>query len=618
MPRQRREHRRGRNGKSTSKKRPITRSQTKQRQVKCKTPNQRSDKRGGKNSKESKAVATGNVNGELVDRITLHREDIERYTNFSELSSYLIQEGVLNHEQNEHILSEASNRDKTSRIIQWLTAMPNGFSKFLACIKGETSHMGHAYIATLLEGRQYAQESELKVSAACKERISNNLVRFSKGVSLSYLVPHLKQTFYLPSIRERTQLLTDDEAEILLLGCEETQDRVMKLFLILGTKGPLAHSQFVRCMHAEDQHITHGELFRAFFGDLDLSFSPVLSSEEDEDGIVSSSQAQKRKNEEYLATDYDESDDELVPLTPAKKECGTPIETWLETDGVLEGDGYAKLMDKFYILHHNKDGHLKLQNEAEEAIAQMDLPIELRALYRIELARGFIFRTQLQNDRAVELLTAALDMCIDMPGNNAYFIIGRCHHTLADLYRCANDYSRAKEHSMKALQVLQCVKPGLDTAIAHYVNACILLECNPRPFAVGADFQTIELSFHRAIGHGQGNHIARQSIVPQSHCRLAQMYLGSTQYKAGVTDNIENLRKARESLDTCESDFAFLSQQSKHLYYVIESDWYRNSGEVTKAVESCRTACRIAEGTVCIGSPSAEARLSSLSSFIVA
>lgn len=56
---------------------------------------------------------------------------------------------------------------------------------------------------------------------------------------------------------------------------------------------------------------------------------------------------------------------------------------------------------------------------------------------------------------------------------------------------------------MKALQVLRCVKPGLDTAIAHYVNACILLECNPGPFAVGADFQTIEQSFHHAIGHGQ-------------------------------------------------------------------------------------------------------------------
>lgn len=54
----------------------------------------------------------------------------------------------------------------------------------------------------------------------------------------------------------------------------------------------------------------------------------------------------------------------------------------------------------------------------------MHSPLELRALYRIELARSFIFRTQPQNDRAVELLTAALDMCIDMPGNNAYFIIG--------------------------------------------------------------------------------------------------------------------------------------------------------------------------------------------------
>ena len=608
MQRQKREHRRGRNEKSTSKNRPITRSRTKRRQppVKHKSPDQCSDKTGSK----STAVATRNVNGEIAERITLHRKDIEMYTNISELSSYLIQEGLLSHEQKERVVSGAPNREKTSRVLDSLAAKPNGFSTFFTGIKGETSHMGHTYIASLLEGRQYAPETELKVSAECKKRIKNNLVLFIKGIDLTCLIPHLKQAFYLPlmDIHRKTQLLTDDEAEILLLGHEETQHRAMKFFLILDTKGPLAHSQFVRCMRAEDDHITHRELFQDIFGDLDLSLSCPVVSSEDEDGVGSSSQAHKRKNEEYLTDGT--SDDELVPFTHAKKARET---LWLEADGVLEGDRYAELMEKFYTLHHNRDGHQQLQMEAEEAIAQTDSPLELQALYQIELARSFIFRKQLQNDRAVKLLTAALDVCTDIPGSNAYFIIGRCHHTLADLYRCANDYSRAKDHSMKALLALQSVKPGLDTAIAHYVNGCILLECNTS--AVGADAQTIEWSFHCAIDHGQSSDIARQSVVPQSHCRLAQLYMGSTQHNAGVTDNKENLLKAKESLDACKRDFAFVSQQSQHLYYVIESDWYRNTGDVTKAVDSARTACRIVAGTcsaMCIGNPSAEARLESL------
>ena len=266
-------------------------------------------------------------------------------------------------------------------------------------------------------------------------------------------------------------------------------------------------------------------------------------------------------------------------------------------------------MTKFYSLHHNTDGHHQLVTEAEKAIAQ-DLPLELQALYRIELARSFIFKTQ--SEKAVELLSAVLKLSDKILGNNGLFIIGRCHHTFADLYRFTNDYDRAKDHSMKAMMALHSVKSGLDTATAHYVNGCILLEeCLLNQHSVTLiDIQIIEKAFHSAINDGKDSDIARRVILPQSHCRLAQLYTSSA---IGASSNEDNLKKARQSLDACKCQLGFISHISQHFYYLVEADWYRNSGNLSEAVRLAKEACKIAENNnYTLGISSAKAKLNSL------
>ena len=63
----------------------------------------------------------------------------------------------------------------------------------------------------------------------------------------------------------------------------------------------------------------------------------------------------------------------------------------------------------------------------------------------------------------------------------------------------------------------------------------------------------------------------------------------------GVTSNEDNLKKARQSLDACKCQLGFISQISQHLYYEVEANWCRNSGNPSEAVRLAKEACMIAE-----------------------
>ena len=544
-------------------------------------------------SEQSRHVSeSGNSDDIVEERIATHRKDIEQHVNISELSLYLDEEGLLEYEENEYLLSEASDREKVSRVLDSLKEKPNGFTKFLKCVKRETNHMGHPYVASLLEGKPFASECELLLSAVCKGRIEKNLVRLKKGINLSSLRAHLRQSFYLPYIQGNTQLLTDDDLE--KLEGVETESKVMQLFLVLDTKGPLAHSRFASCLDAEKEHESHIELYEELFGDL-----PGPASTKKEGSIHSRG---KRKNTaEYPASD--ETRDELVPFTPSKRAL-----LWLEMDGPFKGRGYLRLMRVCYRYHHSGQ-HVALEGEVQKIMSCNSYPPDFQALARVELALSCTF--QGKNERALELIEGpggALSICEKIPGNNAAFLIGRCMHLLSGLYRYAKHHDKAKEYATKAMVALHGVAPGQESSIANYVNACIFLESSD---GTPSDVRIIEQHFRSAIDHAHQSEIATYVILPQSHVRLAQLYLGSTQYHHGTTRNPENIRKARDSLNAV--NFDFMSERSKSLYYMAESDCYRAKGNIPAATDCAKLARSTAEGIqFTLGVNSAESRLKSL------
>ena len=432
--------------------------------------------------KPSQHVSESENSEDIIEkRIATHRKDIEQHVNLSELSMYLDQEGLLDHEENEHILSEASDREKVSRVLDSLKEKPNGFTKFLKCVKRETNHMGHLYIASLLEGKPFALEYELK------GRIEKTLVRLKEGVDLS----------------------------------------------------------------------------------------PAS----------------------------DETRNELVPFTPSKRAL-----LWLEMDGPFKGKGYLRLMRICY-RHHHSGQHDALIGEAQKIMSCNSYPPEFQALVRVELALSCTFRGK--NERALELIEGsggALSICEKIPGNNAAFLIGRCMHLLSGLYRYAKQHDKAKEYATKAMVALHGVAPGQESSIANYMNACLFLESSD---GTPSDVRIIEQHFRSAIDHAHQSEIATYVILPQSHIRLAQLYLGSTQYHHGTTTNPENIKKARDSLNAV--NFDFISQRSKSLYYMAESDCYRAEGDIPAATNRANLARSIAEGIqFTLGVNSAESRLTSL------
>ena len=552
-------------------------------------PSRRQPRNESEQSRQSE-----NSEDEVQERIATHRKDIEQHVNISELSLYLEQEGLLEFEENDYLLSKASDREKVSRVLDSLKEKPNGFTKFLKCVKRETYHMGHPYVASLLEGKPFASEHELLLSVVFKGRIEKNLVRLKEGINLSSLRAHLRQSFYLPYIQGNTQLLTDDDLE--KLEGVETESKVMQLFLILDTKGPLAHSRFASCLHAEREHKSHIELYEELFGDL-----PGPASTEKEGSGGHPNRGKRKNTAEYPASD--ETRNELVPLTPSKRAL-----LWLEMDGPFKGKGYLQLMRVCYRYHHSGQ-HDALEGEVQKIMSCNSYPPDFQALARVELALSCTF--QGKKERALELIEGsggALSICEKIPGNNAAFLIGRCMHLLSGLHRYAKQHDKAKEYATKAMVALDGVAPGQESSIANYVNACIFLESSD---GTPSDVRIIEQHFRSAIDHAHQSEIATYVILPQSHVRLAQLYLGSTQYHHGTTTNSENIRKARDSLNAV--NFGFMSERSKSLYYMAESDCYRAEGDIPAATDRAKLARSTAEDIqFTLGVNSAESRLKSL------
>ena len=529
----------------------------------------------------------------LEERIAACRTEIEQYVNISELYSHLVEEGLLNHEEKEYLESGAIDANlKVSRVLDSLKEKENGFSKFLACVKRETHHLGHIYIASLLEGRQFAPESELKLSALCKERIGSNRVKLAvEGLHLSDLMPYLQQE----------SLLTDNEAERL-----EEMDTEEFLW-ILDTKGPLAHSQFASCLRAEREQRSHSELYEELFGDLDLPPGPVFTQNAECVCGSGHSRSNKRKNRNV---DETTCTGEMVLLTPPKR-----APSWLEMDGPFKGKNYSLLMKICYNYHTVNGQHDVLEREVRMIMNCDNLPLEFQALVRVELALSCIF--QGKNGRALELIEGAdgaLSICEKIQsGNNAAFLIGRCMHSLSGLYRYAKQHDKAKEYAEDAMVALCDAAPGLESAIADYVKGCILLESSDITTRHPLDTRIIEQHFQRAIVHAQYCEIAKVTTLPQSHIRLAQLYLGSTQYHHGTTTNPENIKQARDSLNAVACNLKSILARSKSLYYMAESDCYRAGGDIPAAIDCAKLACSTAEGIQFNpGVNSAEFRLKSL------
>ena len=464
----------------------------------------------------------------VKERFHANEREIIKYLNLDELLPYLCEgdAALLSFEEGSQF-SSASNFSSRGKKVKTLFQKIMGrssapYSRFLNCLHREKNHLGHAYIRAILEGWQYSSASDIAYSESLKDAVRKDLVSFKSGLNLSELSPYLYEC----------QLLTETEMKCI---CDPNNKIwIISLFDTLDTKGPLAYSLFTRCLQKECSHPTHNELYAKIMD-------------------VAGSLSRKRPLEE------DAPKTSLIKRTPCR----------LKPDRPLAGKRYEELMVTFQTCHHNGEW-LKLETEAQKYLAEEATPCyELRIVTLLEMAISWIFRQD--KERALNLVSKAKKICKMLSGNNSIFLQGRCEYVLSRLFRYLKVYKKARKHAERAKYILFNVEPGEDSAFANYCDACVLVESS-------SDFEDsqrdAELFFQVAIDAARSHTSGLDLVAPHSFIRLAEMYLGSTHYKAGIVSDMKNLQKAEDCLRTVDKES--LAVRSQCHFHLIESDLYCN------------------------------------------
>ena len=527
----------------------------------------------------------GGERAEISTRIRTHYSEIVQCLNYEELMGFLREEDLLSEEQLDILTSSGrSSKEKGSLILDAIIEKGKvACEKFSSCLRKEISHLGHGYIARLLEGEDFPADKEaMTFSLEIKERVKrhHNALR---DVDFSALVP----------VMLKHDLLTHTESQVLLSNQETQAWKAAQLELILATKGPLAHRIFVQCLGEEDSHPTHHELCSLFISH--------ESSSETDSALNREVHCTQRKHK----IDRDNSQDLTLPKRRPRE---------FEFEGQLAGKRYSRLMLTFQTCHHNGDW-CKLEIEVQKVLRR-GIP-ELSAVALLEEAISHIFRKNREKvldcvDRAQKLIKESSE--IQGSGGNTRILQARCEHVVSCLYRYAKEYKEAFHHATNALVHLVHANSGEDTSFAFYCSACIRLESYTEGVAVDESSpEQIKEDFRLAIDFARSHDIGMDVVEPHSHIRLAQQCLQSTQFQAGHVTNRDRIREASNSLGEVNVDM--LSQRSKSLFYLLKLDLYMNEGKTEEAIGSAIVSLELSKsGKFAVEQQSAESRLQLLKS----
>ena len=510
----------------------------------------------------------GSASDVIASKVTQHYNEISKALNPTELMPLLLMEHLLDFNEKSLLLGDSiSSYEKSCYILKSLEAKgPLAHSKFLSCVKAEKNHMGHEYIATLLEGKPFGSKLELEESSKLREAVQSHCPEMM-DISLQPLVP----------LMQSKSLLTGDEVDKLRNPYKTELERVHLLLHLLDTKGPLAHRLFAECLRSESSHPTHNELY--------ISLMSSCHSEQT---------ATLRKQKCTV------DDCALAVALPHKK-----FFQW-KLQGPLKSKTYSEIVRVFHSFHHNGDWE-KLETEATKYVNH---PIpEYEVVAYLQKAISWVIRRNPQI--VIQLVNEAKKIIkTKIYGENHSGLLCKSECTLARLYRYLKDYEKAREHVAKAKELLYGIEVGEDSARLHYCEACVTVECLNGQ-STEQDFERVDELFARAIFDDRIHESGLGLIAPHSLLRLAQMCLSSTHFTPGTTTNYKKIERARNCLNAII--YSSLSQRSKCLYCLIESDLHRNCGRLDKAKESLDFALSISkEYNFELEISSAQTRLQSL------
>ena len=457
---------------------------------------------------------------------SLHEKDwkeVIRCLNLFELASRLIECGLLtlgHPVKNTH-------KDRARFITTVREGGTEGFLKFSSCFVSEDDHMGHAFIACLLNGKRFADEASLQESSEYRAIISSNMQKVVRLLKLKSLIPQFLEK----------RLITTDEARD-IRSHRESVKNVHKFFEILETKGPTSFSVFVECLSREEEHSGHKELYSLFL-ETKLLFSP----------------SPKRRK-------------------PAE----------LTTEGPLSDQEYHDRRHQFEEYYHigQWDSVYALACDCMESSIY-----EIQVIGHLELALSFIFREN--EDEDLHHVGIAETVCKKIENSNREFLSGRCKYLLALLYYYLDDQVKAERYVTEAKGLLFCVEIAEDRSFAMYCDAIIsakqLIDDSSQ-----TEFAKVTWKFERALEYSLYSK-DMDILVVYSFLRLGRLYLGTTATKIKVSVSNERIQQSKDCQQKLKASYYDkMDERCKGLYYLNECDLFRSFSQNGSALDSAKQA----------------------------
>ena len=440
--------------------------------------------------------------------------EISNFINGSEILPHLLKHCVLVcRDDGEFLLNDSvTKEEKAKRLLSILDKTPSGFSLFIQCLEDSKQHLGHHYLAALLQESPFTSNHVLSASSTVKKRMVE-MPDDMKDLDIGAIVTHLR----------REELLTDSEFDLLLNCNESSQNKILRLLSWLDTKGPTAHYLFARCLRDESDHRTHKELFDK----LTTGLLPQLFDRPDE-----------------------------VPRLISR----VPVQDNLKTAVYLEK------IRKLRRLHlEGKWGEADLLVH-ECIISKTQYSVDVRTAILLESCTGWITRGQ--EDKVFSCVKEAKEMCKEVD-NNSDALQVRCEWVLAKHYLYKNDNEKAFEHITKAMQIQFFLEDGEGKALTSYCFGSIQLAFHAMKLDsqnAKAARKALEQSIESASLEDYGLDLSHPKI------RLAQACLGSSPFQPGNTFDCESIASARSVL--AGVNFETLAPRSKCIFQFTQSDIY--------------------------------------------
>jgi len=462
------------------------------------------------------------------------------------------------------------------------------YLEFLEHINSDNEHMGHSYLASVLNGKPYGDPSEKKKSEEIKFRFDALYDTIVEKLDVDSLRTFIYQT----------RLITLNELEYLAQPSLTMQAKAMTLLNLLKTKGPTAHFIFViECLGKETEHVYHTELYKAV-----MKSQSTCVKKRPRDTSNNSSPVSKKIARGYedlftikkrmLSIDAHSLDGHSSKIHIEEESRINIYPRPLSSPRGLTTKRYFSLISKIRRFHQTGGYEWEFADRmCDLELGPKDNPLEIKVAILLETCNLDLYRKQYEAVQAK--VKKAKEQCQTLYTNgcNAQFLEARCEWILSKLFRFKKDYNEAQKHLGIALVLISACECREDRVMLMYTQACLLLSSKAES---SSHKEQAYNNLAIAIKHASQDNVDSGLGIPiYGLIRMAQVLIASSPSNP-CTNNQEFKATTREALCILEKlKLKEMYPRTESMYLLTKSDALRINGQPDEALKVADLALKL-------------------------